>query len=89
MGTSVDTPVTGYRLYSDLGLNGDYFMIYDGSGNTNKLFYANTNLNAGTIYSYKVEVLNFNGPSTMSVANSRASCDPPSNYKSVFLFSTS
>jgi len=29
-GTSSDTPVTGYRLYSDLGLKGDYFLIYDG-----------------------------------------------------------
>jgi hypothetical protein len=33
--TSQDISVTGYRLYSDMGLNGDYFLIYDGSTNVN------------------------------------------------------
>ncbi len=36
-GTSSDTPVTGYKLYSDLGLQADFYMIYDGTGNINKL----------------------------------------------------
>lgn len=34
-GTSIDIPVLGYRLYSDVGLNGDYYLIYDGSNNVN------------------------------------------------------
>ena len=89
MGTSADTPVTGYTLYSDLGLGGDFFLIYDGSGNINKLFYAHTNLESGLIYSYFIEVLNFNGPSDPSPINSRAACDPPSEFTSVNLISTS
>ena len=51
-GTSPDTPVTGYRLYSDLGLNGDYFLVYDGAGNTNKLQFTHSRLESGLIYSY-------------------------------------
>jgi len=46
-GTSLDSPVTGYHLYSDLGLDGDYFLIYDGDGNTNKLYYSHEGLSPG------------------------------------------
>lgn len=66
IGVSVDTPVTGYRLYSDLGLQGDLFMIYNGDGNINKLFYTHTGLTTGLLYQYTVDVLNFNGPSGQS-----------------------
>lgn len=55
--------MTGYRLYSDLGKAGDFFLIYDGYGNINKLFYVHTSLTTGLVYQYQVEVLNFNGPS--------------------------
>jgi hypothetical protein len=75
--------VTGYRVYSDLGRLGDFFMIYDGFGNINKLFYTHKGLTTGLIYAYKVEVLNFNGPSFDSIPNSRAACDPPSGFTSV------
>ena len=33
-GVSVDIPVTGYRIYSDKGLPGNQFLIYDGDGIT-------------------------------------------------------
>lgn len=33
-GTSVDIPVSGYRLYSDNGLPGNSFLIYNGEGRT-------------------------------------------------------
>ena len=33
-GVSTDIPVTGYRLYSDRGLPGNSFLVYDGSGIT-------------------------------------------------------
>ena len=89
IGASVDTPVTGYRVYSDLGRNGDYFLIYDGQGNINKLSYTHTNLTSGLLYSYKTEVLNFNGPSALSSLNSRSACDVPSQFRSVNLRSTS
>lgn len=89
MGVSLDTPVTGYRLYSDLGLNGDYSLIYDGDGNINKLSFTHTGLTTGLVYYYKLEVLNFNGPSDLSPSNFRASCDQPSQFTSVNLKSTS
>ena len=82
-GISPDIPVSGYRLYSDLGLNGDFFLIYDGSGNSNKLSFTHSNLESGLVYQYKVSVLNFNGESPQSPANSRAACDPPSQFTSV------
>lgn len=31
-GTSVDVPVSGYRLFSDNGLPGNVYMVYDGEG---------------------------------------------------------
>lgn len=34
IGVSVDIPVTGYRVYSDRGLPGNKFLIYDGDGIT-------------------------------------------------------
>jgi hypothetical protein len=84
LGTSLDSPVSGYRVYSDLGLKGDFFMIYDGFGNINKLFYTHTNLTTGLIYEYKIEVLNFNGPSEMSEPNNRAACEIASGFNNVF-----
>ena len=33
-GTSVDIPVTGYRLYSDNGLPGNSYLVYEGSSTT-------------------------------------------------------
>lgn len=89
VGTSADSPVTGYRLYSDLGKKGDFFMIYDGFGNINRLFFAHAGLTTGLIYSYKVEVLNFNGASELSPASARASCEPPTGFTSVYQISTS
>lgn len=89
LGISLDSPVSGYRVYSDLGLKGDFFMIYDGFGNINKLFYTHTNLTTGLIYEYKIEVLNFNGPSEMSEPNNRAACETATGFNNVFQISTS
>ena len=33
-GTSVDIPVTGYRVYSDNGLPGNSYLVYEGSSTT-------------------------------------------------------
>lgn len=46
-GVSNDIPVTGYRLYSDKGLPGNSFLIYDGDGVTQTLEYIDTNLLPG------------------------------------------
>jgi len=53
------------------------------------LFYTHSNLISSLEYSYKVEVLNFNGPSLQSNSNERSACEPPQNFRSVFLRSTS
>jgi hypothetical protein len=65
-GASTDIPVTGYRLYSDNGLPGNSFLIYDGQGVSTTLTYSHDNLVKGTMYTYTLEVLNYNGPSVMS-----------------------
>lgn len=64
-------------------------MIYDGFGNINRLFFTHTGLMTGQIYEYKVEVLNFNGPSLMSDPNNRAACEIASGFNNVFQISTS
>ena len=89
LGSSPDSPVTGYQLYSDLGLNGNFFLVYDGTGNINKLFYAHSGLTTGYVYQYYLTVLNFNGPSLASPINARASCENPTNFNSVYQISTS
>ena len=72
-----------------MGLGADYSIVYDGTGNTNKLSYTHTGLTAGLTYSYYLEVLNFNGPSAASPETSRASCEVPSGFTSVNESSTS
>lgn len=88
-GSSPNSDVTGYRLYSDLGLFGDYYLIWDGDGFTNKLSYTHENLQEGFFYSYYVEVLNFNGASDPSNVVSRYACSPPSNFLSAYIKSVS
>ena len=62
-GVSVDIPITGYRIYSDKGLPGNQFLIYDGEGITQIQEFADSGLIPGVSYHYTMEVLNFNGPS--------------------------
>lgn len=76
-GVSVDIPVTGYRLYSDKGLPGNQFLIYDGDGSTQVQEYTDAGLIPGVIYEYFLEVLNFNGPSLKSVGVFRSACNAP------------
>jgi len=89
VGVSLDSPVTGYRLYLGLGKKGGLLLVYDGIGNINRLLYTHTGLTTGLIYEYKVEVLNFNGPSTQSDVSTRASCEISSGFNSVYQISTS
>jgi len=70
-------------------LQGDFFLIYDGSTNINKLSYTDKGLTVGLIYQYEVEVLNFNGPSPHSSPAVRAACDLPAGFNSVYMMSTS
>ena len=60
-GTSVDIPVTGYQVYSDKGLPGNSYLVYEGSSTT--LAHTQSSLTPGTTYSYTLTVLNYNGAS--------------------------
>jgi hypothetical protein len=60
-GTSVDIPVTGYQVYSDKGLPGNSYLVYEGSSTT--LTHTESSLIPGTTYSYTLTVLNYNGAS--------------------------
>ena len=82
-GTSADIPVTGYRLYSDNGLPGNSFLIYDGEGRTQQLTYSHSGLEIGTKYTYTLEVLNFNGPSLKSSPSIRYACEVPQLFRSL------
>lgn len=76
-GVSVDISVTGYRVYSDMGLPGNKFLIYDGDSITQIYQYTDKNLIPGVKYEYTLEVLNFNGPSDKSTGVSRSACIIP------------
>lgn len=82
-GISLDIEVTGYKLYSDNGLPGNMFLIYDGSQNTQIMTYYHTGLIPGTIYNYQLEVLNFNGASAPSALATRMACDAPSIFNNL------
>ena len=88
-GVSNDIPVTGYRLYSDKGLPGNSFLIYDGDGVTQTLEYVDRNLLPGQRYLYTLEVLNFNGPSEKSDPILRASCMSPQLFNQLKVSLTS
>lgn len=77
MGTSQDIRVTGYKLYTDNGLPGNSYLIYDGTDNTELMRYEHKSLSTGTYYYYSLQVLNFNGPSEMSSLAVRPACEIP------------
>jgi Fibronectin type III domain len=60
---SVSAKVTGYQLLMDDGYNGDFTVIYDGSGFPNTFSYTAQNLTTGLPYRFKVVALNINGKS--------------------------
>jgi hypothetical protein len=50
VGTSQDIAVTGYKVYTDNGLPGNSFLIYDGTDNTEVMRYEHKDLTTGTPY---------------------------------------
>ena len=59
------------------------FLIYDGAQNTQQLSFTHEGLAAGTEYTYKLTVLNFNGASTPSAPATRLACEAPTNFRSL------
>lgn len=82
-GVSLDIEVTGYKLYSDNGLPGNMFLIYDGTQNTQQLTFTHHGLTSGTEYNYELVVLNYNGASNPSLHATRFACEEPQNFRSL------
>lgn len=82
-GTSQDIPVLGYRLSADDRGNGEYEVIYNGSGKPNVLSYVHGPLETGETYNYVLEVLNYNGASATSPSTAVTVCEAPSGFKSL------
>jgi len=74
--TEINT--SGYKLYMDGGNNGDFSLVFDGSGAPGTLSYLASGLTPGKAYRFKVVALNFNGESLESPEAILFSCLPPS-----------
>lgn len=53
--------ITGYLLYADDGFNGNFNVIYDGTGLPNTFEYQALGLTTGLPYRFKLIALNING----------------------------
>ena len=79
---------TGYLLYIDYGLNGDFSLLYDGTDNFFTLTYAATGLETGLPYRFYLVALNINGPSEGSDITAIYACVKPSENGTPFKIST-
>lgn len=67
-------------LYQAEGLTGDFHLVYNGSINALQRHFNSTGLKTGQLYQFRVEAVNFNGPSEPSDILSAHACmapDPP------------
>jgi hypothetical protein len=72
-------PVLGYRLYSDLGLDHEFYLLYDGLNRPATTEYLVTNVTGPTVaYKFYVTGLNFNGEGPPSDTALLRSCTLPS-----------
>ena len=86
---AIDTiTTTGYLLYIDDGRNGDFHLIYDGTGNFYKLSFAATGLETGLPYRFYVRALNINGGSELSDFTTIFACVRPSENGKPFKIDT-
>lgn len=83
----IDT--TGYLLYIDDGRNGDFNIVYDGSGNFFTLTFAATGLETGLPYRFFVVALNINGKSEDSLETTIYACIKPSENGQPYKIDTS
>ena len=79
---------TGYLLYIDDGLNGDFSLLYDGTDNFFTLTFAATGLETGLPYRFYLVALNINGPSEGSDVTAIYACVKPSENGTPFKIST-
>jgi hypothetical protein len=70
--------VTGYKLFVDDGLNGDFVEIFYGQKVPSMHEYLVSNLTAQRPYRFRVQAENFNGFGPMSDIITHWTCIPPS-----------
>lgn len=70
--------ITGYRLYMDNGLHGDYDLVYDGEGVLTVVTYEAMDLDTGHPYRFYTLALNHVGESAPSEVTQIFACDKPS-----------
>ena len=83
-----DIITTGYLIYIDDGRNGDFHIVFDGTGNFFTLSFAATGLEIGLPYRFYVKALNINGESAASEVTTIYSCIKPSENGKPFKIET-
>ena len=79
---------TGYLLYIDDGRNGEFSIVYDGTGNFYTLSFAATGLETGLPYRFYIKSLNINGQSDASPETTVYACIKPSDNGKPFKIDT-
>lgn len=80
--------MTGYKLLMDDGYNGNFAVIYDGTGYPNTFSFIATNLITGLPYRFKVIAVNVNGDSQDGDSVTYYSCLNPRNVQTPYKIST-
>jgi hypothetical protein len=75
---SLDTPILGYKLYSDNGQSGNQYLIWNGAHDTQTISFTHS-VEVGVQYSYWIEAYNFNG-ATQSDVSTKFGCVSPTNF---------
>ena len=78
---TADLPMSGYILYVDDGLTGEFVMAYNGSLNPAQVSYRVNNLVPGRTYRFKVRAMDYNGQGYESEFASYLSCLAPIGVK--------
>lgn len=84
----ITAKVTGYKLLMDDGYNGDFSVVYDGSGFPYTFSFVAQNLTTGLPYRFKVVALNINGQSISGDSVTIFACLKPSNVLAPYKIGT-
>jgi hypothetical protein len=77
MSADTELPVLGYAINMDDGNGGNFKNVYYGKNYPNVLKYTIGGLTNGLTYSFKLQVINFNGLSAESDVSKYIICVPP------------
>ena len=71
-------PIYGYRLYSDLGLDDNFSIVFDGTNKPKTTQYLQSNVTDPSVtYRFYVTAVNFNGEGAASATAQLRSCTLP------------